>query len=191
FPLVGRSGDERWVELTVNLLDAGGEVTGFLGFLRDISDRKAAEAALAAERNLLRTVIDLIPDPIYVKDTESRFMLANTALTRLAGRKHPEALIGLSDFDIAPPELAAGYYEDERRLLASGEPLVQHEEAYRTLDGEDHWSLTSKVPLRDAHGRIVGLVGLSHEINERRAVEHALHDEHAEREVQVAERTAE
>lgn len=191
FPLAARSGAERWVELTVNLLTSGERISGFLGFLRDIHDRKEAEARLAAERNLLRTVIDLIPDLIYVKDTQSRYLLANEAMAVMTQRRKAEDLIGLRDFDVAVPDVAPTLYETEQRVLMQNEALVGHEEAFQAKGGPPRWLLATKVPLHDARGRVVGLVGVSHDITERREVERALRDTNDELEARVVERTSE
>ncbi len=191
FPLASRDGGERWVELTVNLRWSGGQVIGFLGFLRDISDRKAAEEALAVERNLLRTVIDLIPDNIFVKDTDYRFILANTALAGVNGKSAPEEMIGLDDYQLLEKSMADRFYEDEHAVLESGQPLINREEPFVTYDNREIWYLTTKVPLRNRRGKIIGLVGVSRNITERRAYERVLKEAHDELEARVLERTAE
>ncbi len=82
-----------------------------------------AERKLAEERNMLRTLIDALPDFIYVKDTESRFIAGNLAVARLMGAKSPDDLIGKTDFDFYPQEHAEPYFNDERALMQSGEAL--------------------------------------------------------------------
>jgi len=191
FPLASRTGEERWVELTVNLLSTGSEVTGFLGFLRDVSDRKAAEDALAAERNLLRTVIDLIPDNIFVKDTDHHFVMANAALANVNGKESSDDLIGLNDYELLPKPMADRFYEDERAVMESGQPLINHEEPFASYASGEIWYLTTKVPWRDRRGKIVGLVGVSRDITERREYERVLKGAHDELEARVYERTAE
>lgn len=192
FPLAGRAGDERWVELTVNLLQTGdGEYTGFLGFLRDVSDRKAAEDALAEERNLLRTVIDLIPSSVYAKDRESRYIMANSAHARVMGKDSPAELVGMDDFALTERDHANAAWGEEQSIMRTGQP-VHDRERIRVEEGRSpRWFLTSKVPLHDSRGAVIGLVGVSHEITERRQVEQALQAAHDDLEARIAERTAE
>jgi PAS domain S-box-containing protein len=133
--------------------------------------RKETEEALAEERNLLRTLIDTLPDAIYVKDAHSRFLLGNAGVARLMGASRAEALVGKTDFDFFPSELADRYYADERAVLESGQPLINREEPVVDPSGRQGWLLTTKAPLRDTRGRIIGLVGMGREITERKREE--------------------
>jgi PAS domain S-box-containing protein len=135
--------------------------------------RKQAEASLAEERNLLRTLVDTLPDAIYVKDTASRFVLANLGVARLMGAAKVEDLYGKTDFDFYPPELARQYYADERAVIASGQALINREEPLLDATGRRGWLLTTKAPLHDLRGHIAGLVGLGRDITERRQAEEA------------------
>jgi PAS domain S-box-containing protein len=130
--------------------------------------RKRAEEELAEERNLLRTLIDNLPDYIYAKDTESRFVLGNIAAAREVGVTTPDKMLGKTDFDFFPEELAARYYADEQVIFRSGLPLVNREEPAIDHAGNRLWVLTTKVPLRDSQGQIVGLVGMNRDITERK-----------------------
>ena len=89
-----------------------GRVWGF----RDVTERKRAEEALSGERRLLRTLIDNMPDYIYVKDTGSRFVLANRAVAKLAGVPNPNDLLGKTDYDYFPQEVAAAFFSDEQAI---------------------------------------------------------------------------
>lgn len=133
--------------------------------------RKKAEAALAEERNLLRTLIDTLPDAIYVKDTRSRFLLGNAGVARLMGAPTAENLAGKTDWDYFPADLADRYYADERAVLESGQPLINREEPVVDASGRQGWLLTTKAPLRDTRGGIIGLVGMGREITERKREE--------------------
>ena len=137
-------------------------------------DREHAEASLAYERNLLRTLIDNMPDCIYVKDAESRFLVANAGVARLMGAKSPAELLGKTDFDFYPQELAQRYRDDEVTILRDGQPVINREEPTRTPEGEERWLLTTKVPLRDRSGATVALVGMGRDITIRKAAEVAL-----------------
>jgi PAS domain S-box-containing protein len=141
---------------------------------RDISERKRTEEALARERNLLRTLTDHLPDHIFVKDRESRFLAANAAVLRTLGAAREEEVLGKTDFDFFPRELAQPYYDDEQQIIRTGRALLNREELLVDHDGRRKWLLTTKVPLRDAGGAVTGLVGVSHDITERREAEAAL-----------------
>jgi PAS domain-containing protein len=95
---------------------------------RDVTEALRFERDLAQERNLLRILIESLPDYIYVKDTEGRFLLANTAIAKLMGFEQASELVGKTDFDFFPDELASGFRADEQRVLTTGEPLVSKEE---------------------------------------------------------------
>jgi PAS domain S-box-containing protein len=186
-PLVDReelvadqAGKKKWFLTTkVPLRDSSGAVVGLVGMSRDISELKRAEEALARERNLLRTLIDTSPDPTYVKDAESRFIVGNMAVARLMGAKTPEELTGKTDFDFYPEELARLYYAGERALIESGEPMIAREEPGVDPAGNRRWLSTSKVPLRDKEGRIVGLVGTGRDITDQKRAEEALRESEA------------
>ncbi|MFW6162780.1 MAG: ATP-binding protein, partial [Planctomycetota bacterium] len=141
---------------------------------RAIGERKEVEQTLADERNLLRALIDNMPDYIYVKDTDSRFVLNNDSHVRVLGAEDAEEVRGKSDFDYFPQQLAERYYADEQALIARGEPMLGHEEPVVTPDGEERWVSTTKAPLRDNSGQVVGLVGISRDITEHRQAEEAL-----------------
>ena len=102
------------------LRNRSGKTVGLVGVGRDITRRKRAEEALARERLVLRTLIDNLPDMIFVKDAESRFTLTNTACTQQLGASRPEEVLGKSDADWVSPELAAQYLADEQALMRSG-----------------------------------------------------------------------
>lgn len=157
---------------------------------QEVIERQRAETALAEERNLLWTLIDNVPDLIFVKDMESRLILVNTASLRLRQATEPDEMIGKSDFDLHSPELASQYYADEQHIFRSGQPLIAHEELYITPSGQQKWFSTTKVPLRDSHGQIVGLVGLSRDMTERKHAEEELRRYRDHLEDLVIERTA-
>jgi two-component system NtrC family sensor kinase len=134
------------------------------------SEASLAEA-LAHERNVLRTMIDLIPAFIYAKDAQSRFTAANKLVANRMGAE-PEELIGKTDFDFFPREMAEKFFSDEQALIKSGKPLVDCEEiAYDKTRGMDRVIVTSKIPLRDAEGNLTGIVGTGFDITERKAAE--------------------
>src|SRR5439155_10737975 len=130
--------------------------------------RKEADEALEEERNILRTLIDTLPDAIYVKDTQSRFILGNVGVASLMGAAKTESLVGKTDFDFFPANLSQRYYADEQAVIESGKQLINREEPVVDPSGRRRWLLTTKAPLRDTRGNIVGLVGMGRDITDRK-----------------------
>ncbi len=143
---------------------------------RYVLERKKAEDALAEERNLLRTLIDNMPDRIYAKDTESRFIVCNKALATRMGMSNPDEIVGKSDFDFVAHELAARFRADELAIMQSGQPLINREEPMDSVTGTTRWNLATKVPLHDNRGNIIGIVGMGREITDRKQAEKALQE---------------
>jgi PAS domain S-box-containing protein len=134
---------------------------------------KQDERALAHERNMLRTLIDSLPDLIYAKDVNCKFLLANEACCNVMGTD-PRNVVGKDDFDFFPRELAQGFYDDELKIIQSGEPLLNREESVLYHDGRTSYVLTTKVPLRDSSGRVVGIMGIGRDITQRVQAENDL-----------------
>jgi PAS domain S-box-containing protein len=174
----------------VPLRGPDGEITGIVGVTRDMHEHKLMEDKLDQERNLLRTLIDNMPDFIYIKDRQSRFIINNKAHIEELGAKQPEEITGKSDFDFFPREYAQKYYDDEQVIMESGTPMVNTEEADISTEGVRHWLSTTKVPVKDAAGAVIGIVGISRDISERKQFEEALQQAKDELEVRVEERTA-
>ena len=142
-----------------------------LGVEPGSADDASLSDALAHERNVLRTMIDLIPAFIYAKDAHSRFTACNAWVAHRMGVS-PQNLIGKTDFDFFPTEMAQKFFDDEQALIKSGKPLIDHEEiVYDKIRGSDRVILTSKVPLRDASGNLSGIVGTGFDITDRKAAE--------------------
>ena len=127
------------------------------------------------EHTLLHTLADNVPHRIYAKDTAGRFTFANRAVAIGMGASDPEELLGKTDFDFYAPDAAQQYFDEERQVLSSGQPMLDHEEhVFYSRSGKEAWLMTTKVPLRDEAGRIIGLVGINYEITERKVAEEAL-----------------
>jgi PAS domain S-box-containing protein len=138
------------------------------------SQRQDLATALAHERTLLRTMIDLIPAFIYAKDVGSRFIAMNAALARNMGTVAADA-IGKSDFDFFPPELAKKFYADEQVLIKSGTAIIDLEEpGFDNVTGMPRTVCTSKVPLRDENGEVIGIIGVGFDITDRKIAEQRL-----------------
>ena len=134
-------------------------------------NRKRDGEATVKELAMLRAITANLPDMIYAKDAESRFLLANKAAAGNVGAASIADLLGKTDFDFFSQELAAGFYEDERKVLLSGEPQVSKEEYIPEASGKTRCILTTKVPLFDAAGQPIGLVGIGRNITKLKAVE--------------------
>ena len=134
-------------------------------------------AQLARERDLLRMVIDNLPDYIYAKDKDGRFILNNTAHARDLGRKSPAEMKGKSDFDFFPPDLAQQFFDDEQKIIQTGTPVInqeQHKVSPGNPNAEKRWSVSSKVIWRDENGTVLGTVGITRDINEFKMAQMAL-----------------
>jgi PAS domain S-box-containing protein len=168
-------GNEFFVEVSAApVFNDDGQVTHIVESCRDITERKRAEVVLEQDRNLLRALIDNLPDCIYVKDAEGRFLAANLATARLMGAEDPNDLLGKTDADFYPPEQAAEYRGDEQRLLESGQPLVNKNESRLGAAGEWKTVVTTKIPLLDGQGKVYGIVGISRDLSEQLAAIEAM-----------------
>jgi PAS domain S-box-containing protein len=139
---------------------------------RDRETRDNAAAASSFEQVLLHTLVDHIPFRIYAKDRGSRFLFGNNRMARLAGVTTTAQLIGKTDYDFFPTELAAKYFADEKQVMESGESLLDYEELVEDQDtGELGWTVTTKVLLRDENGEVNGIVGIGYDITQRKQME--------------------
>ena len=165
---------ERWVHGRGKLvLDQQGQIVCMMGIIQDITDRKRAEAALRESESLLRSIMDNSKDIIFVKDRECRFVFMNPAGCRLNGLT-PAQLVGRTKTDFhSDPAEAARVQADDRRVMASGR-METIEEEFSAADGTRHVFLTTKVARRDSEGKIIGLIGVAHDITDRKQAEAAL-----------------
>jgi PAS domain S-box-containing protein len=127
-----------------------------------------------SDENLLRTLIDNMPDFIYIKDIKSRFVVANKKLAQVHGIRSPLEMAGKTDFDFYPKELANKYYWNEQEIIASGKPLINIEEQSLDETGGTIYLSTTKIPLKDSTGKIIGLVGIGRDITSKKKEEELL-----------------
>ncbi|MCX6225814.1 MAG: PAS domain S-box protein [Bacteroidia bacterium] len=158
---------------TVKRIRIGGKEKLLESFV-DITVQKEAEEALQNERTLFRTIIDLIPDGVYVKDTEGRKILANPKEVQLAGKNSEDEIIGKTDFQLYPGREAKRSQDEDQFVLNSGISIIDADGRLIDREGKLHWLLVSKVPLRDIHGKTTGIVGVTHDITERKMAENEL-----------------
>ena len=133
--------------------------------------RRQVEEILKEERNLLRTLIDNLPDRIYAMDRKGRKTLSNTADWQASGEKTMNEVIGRTDFDLYPLKMAEGFWKLDKAVLDSGQPAINHEESGLDPNGNTVSILTTKIPLRDETGNVIGLVGIGRDITERKQVD--------------------
>lgn len=175
-----KNGDLYWEFESISAIkNSHGEIVNFLAIKEDITERKLAEETLQNERTLFRTIIDLIPDAVYVKDLQRRKIIANPQEVKLAGKESENEILNKTDFDIFPLSDQAQKSKDEDLLvLQSGKPILNIEGTLTDNEGNTHSLLVSKVPLYDVLGKITGIVGVTHDITERKIVEDRLRDAH-------------
>ncbi len=153
-----------------------GVITGVRSAVQDITEKVQAEKALHYERGLWQALLDNIPDRIYFKDTQSRFIKCNQALARLIGAESPEAMLGQTDFDFFAEAHARPAFEDEQQIMRTGQPIIAKEEMEVWKDGRVAWASSTKMPLRDASGKIIGIMGVSRDITAQKQVKEALRE---------------
>lgn len=152
----------------VPIFDAAGVWRGYRGIDRDITERKQVEAALRQEQALVNGLFDVIPDHIYLKDRQSRYLRINEAMARHLGLSQASEAAGKTDADFLSKEQARQAFAAEQKIMSTGEPVLALEEKEAWPDGRVTWVSITRVPFRDAEGRITGLVGISHDITERK-----------------------
>jgi PAS domain S-box-containing protein len=163
------------------LRDRSGKVIGTMGISRDITRMKCIEDELAAERNMLRSVIENIPDPIFVKDAEGHYLLDNLAHCRSLGAVTREDVIGRTSFDFFPPDEAAAFKADDDRVVATGRPMENHEECVPDAGGRRRWELTTKAPIYNPEtGKVERLVCIRRDITQTKEAEEKLKAANAE-----------
>jgi two-component system, NarL family, sensor histidine kinase UhpB len=154
--------------------DAKGKAYRIIGAMQDITDRKEYEVKLSRERYLLRTLIDHLPDYIYVKDTSLRHVINNVANVELIGASSEEETLGKTVLDYFDHQTANDYIIKDRELLEKKVAVYNIEEAIVSKNGEKRWLLTTKVPLKDDNENVIGLVGISRDITEHKQIEESL-----------------
>jgi len=168
-------GEKHWVHvIKTPVLDVHGEPVGLQGIFWDVTAEKRAEEQLAYERDLLRALLDSAPDAIYFKDRESRILRASRALAVKLGVADAAELEGRTDRDFFSAEHADAAFADEQKVITTGQPLLGYTEKETWADGRATWALTSKLPLRNARGEVIGTFGISKDITELKQAQERL-----------------
>ncbi len=162
-------GVERWVSTSkLPLRDRDGHTVGTFGISREITERKRAEKTLAQERNLLRTLVDHLPDLVFIKDTRGRYVMDNVGHRAFLGVGTMDEVVGKTVFDFYPRDLAESIHKDDSAVLASEKPVLRREDVLTDRKGRRIRALTSKIPYRDEQHRIAGLVCICDLIGEQK-----------------------
>ncbi len=163
FKILNKDGIEKWAFLSGSSTIYNGRLAGIISII-DITEKKKAENDALEERKLLRTLIDHLPDSIYVKDKHCRKIIANQADIENVGLIFESEVIGKTDLELFPDEIGLRGHLDDLKVIQRGEPVLNRQEAFYTTEGKKRWLLTSKIPIFDNDGNPSGLVGIGRDI---------------------------
>ncbi len=164
-----KNGELYWESVVISpITDQAGAITNFLAVKEDITLRKEIEEAIQRNWILLRTVIDNLPDAIYFKDAEGRKVIANKADWTLMGYRSEQEVLGKTDLELFNEEIGMRGYRDDMAILKENQPVINHEEAFTDPHGNECLLFTTKVPLKNDEGQILGLVGIGRDITDRK-----------------------
>jgi PAS domain S-box-containing protein len=164
-----------WIKaIGFSLADGNGKPEKIVLMHENITERKQAEEKVINERIMLRSLIDNLPDPIYVLDKEGRKVIANIADIKNIGLSSEPDALGKSDLELFPGDTGKRGHDDNMGVINSEKAIIEHEEEFIDKEGVRRWLLTTKIPLRNNLGIVTGLVGIGHNITERKRVEEEL-----------------
>ena len=162
-------GKTTWVSTSkMPCYDNSGKIIGTVGITHDITKAKQTEESLQSERIFLRTVMDNLPDAIFAKDLNFRKTFVNKADLKNMGCENEKEAIGKTDFEFFPKEIADHFHNDDNLVVNTGSAILNREEFFYDKSGNERWLLTSKLPLKNEKGEITGIIGIGHDITERR-----------------------
>ena len=176
-PFVTKDGRRVLVEGSANCrFDSDGRPMTTRGIFRDVTDSKKAEEQVRAAQHMLKTVLNNIPQGVFWKDRQSRYLGCNAVVTRSTGVERAELLLGRTDHELPglTKEQADFFLQKDREVMASGQPQLGIIEQARLPNGDTIWMETSKLPMRDVTGEVVGILGTWQDITERKSLEEQL-----------------
>jgi PAS domain S-box-containing protein len=175
-----KDGSTFWVEISLRAAEIGGKRC-VIAVVRDVTDRRGADEALRASRrelaeanNMLQLVLDTIPVRVFWKARDLTYLGCNRLFAQDAGLNSPDEIVGRDDLSLAWRREAPLYRRDDREVMETEQPRINYEEPQTTADGNRVWLRTSKLPLRDAEGRAIGVLGVYEDITQRRLEQDAL-----------------
>jgi two-component system, NarL family, sensor histidine kinase UhpB len=160
----------KWLDTRlIPLREPSGGIEAVVGMVRDVSDRRKTQEALALREAFLRGMLDNLPYLAWLKNTEGKFQVVNQPFATAAGKARPSEVVGLDDFVVWPHELAARYVADDQDVMRTGQQKLVEEQI--STRGQLRWVETFKSPVFDASGRVIGTTGLAHDITHRRQLQ--------------------
>jgi PAS domain S-box-containing protein len=178
--MIAKDGRVIWLADFVSIVVDKDAPVLLRGVMVDITSRKKAEEELVNERKLLRLLIDNLPDYIYVKDKDSRHIINNRAYVKLLGFDSEDKTVGKTIGELIGKDLSKGFTKDDWHVLNTGEPIIDNEEPIQTASHDSRWLLTTKIPFKDEQDNVIGLVGISHDITERKKAEGELKEKNSQ-----------
>ena len=186
---IRKDGIEIWVEVrSIRTRDENGNFIEVQGIVRDITERKKSERKSKEFSKQLELILDNVPALIFYKDTNNNFIQVNKVIADAHQHFTKEELAGKNLFDLYPHDQAQAYWDDDLRVIKSGKPELNIEEPWDTAEGR-RWVNTNKIPLKDEKGDIIGVLGFSVDITERKKVEQKLKNYSEQLEEIVEQRT--
>jgi PAS domain S-box-containing protein len=171
YTLIRKDGTQFPCEFNAALLkNAAGQPESFIVLLRDITERKRAQAELRDSENRLHTLVQTIPDLIWLKDKDGTYRSCNTMFERFFGAKEVD-IIGKTDYDFVDRELADAFRDHDNKAMAAGKTTSNEEWITFADDGHRVFLDTIKTPMYDAGGTLIGVLGIGRDITDRRSVE--------------------
>ena len=165
-------GSLNWTSTTkAPIWDANDNIIGLVGVTRTINDIKRAEEALQYEKSLMDALMNNIPDSIYFKDRQCRLLKISRHMMESLNMTQESDYYLKTDIDLFGEEFGRATVESDLRLMETGKPIIGLVEGRKLPDGKINWTSTTKIPLRDQNNNIIGLVGISREINEIKQAE--------------------
>ena len=178
-PQTTPEGNEKWLRTSkVPLRNESNEIIGVVGVYEDITEQKISTDMLRLRESYLSAIIENQPGLMWLKDTDGKFLAVNTKFAKSCGVNDPEILIGKTDLDIWPKELAEKYIADDIEVIRSKKPVTKEETIFD--EGQIRWFETFKTPIADDEGIVIGSTGYAHDITERRQDEEALRESEIE-----------
>lgn len=178
-------GGDSWVLTSkLPLRDKQGRIIGTFGVSSNITEMVESRQALEKERNTLRTLLDSIPDSIYIRDCDGKYIVVNRALAELVGSHDPAEVTGKSPYDYFPEEAARRFISEDGAVMEAGQTVINPSTVLRNSDGDLRHLLTTKVPMRDSEGKVFGILGINRDITDQeRAREAVKQTEHRMQEI--------